>query len=186
MVYAASFNLYLSMHACCMLSCSSCVWLCNPMDCSLAGSSIHGILLARIQEWVAMLSSSGSFWPRVWTQVSSTSGTTWEALIYLLFSHQVMSDSLQLIDCSMPGFPVPHHLLEWKFICIESVMPSIVFYLFCLFSRTWHYSPYVNCIEIFCRVIVSLCREDLHRFLISFYYWIPRTAFLKLRTCNLL
>ena len=34
------------------------------MDCSLPGSSVHGILQARILEWVAMLSSRGSSWPR--------------------------------------------------------------------------------------------------------------------------
>ena len=34
--------------------------LCNPMDCSLPGSSVHGILQARILEWVAMPSSRGS------------------------------------------------------------------------------------------------------------------------------
>ena len=36
--------------------------LCDPMDCSLPGFSIHGILQAR--EWVAILSSRGSSWPR--------------------------------------------------------------------------------------------------------------------------
>ena len=59
----------------CMLSCFSCVWLCNPMDRSLAGSSVHGILQARILEWVAMPSSKGSFWPRDQTQVSFMSCT---------------------------------------------------------------------------------------------------------------
>ena len=29
-------------------------WLCNPMDCSLPGSSVHGILQARILEWIAI------------------------------------------------------------------------------------------------------------------------------------
>ena len=37
----------------------SCLTLCNPMDCSLPGSSVHGILQARILEWVAMPSSRG-------------------------------------------------------------------------------------------------------------------------------
>jgi len=32
----------------------SCPTLCNPMDCSPPGSSVHGILQARIQEWAAM------------------------------------------------------------------------------------------------------------------------------------
>ena len=38
----------------------SCPALFDPMDCSLSGSSIHGILQARILEWVAMPSSRGS------------------------------------------------------------------------------------------------------------------------------
>ena len=38
----------------------SCVQLCNPMDCSPPGSSVHGILQARILEWVAMPSSRGA------------------------------------------------------------------------------------------------------------------------------
>ena len=42
----------------------SCPTLCNPMDCSLPGSSIHGILQARVLEWIAMPSSRGSSWPR--------------------------------------------------------------------------------------------------------------------------
>ena len=37
----------------------SCLTLCNPMDCSPPGSSIHGILQAGILEWVAMPSSRG-------------------------------------------------------------------------------------------------------------------------------
>ena len=37
---------------------------CNPMDCSLPGSSVHGILQARILEWVAILFSRASSQPR--------------------------------------------------------------------------------------------------------------------------
>ena len=37
---------------------------CDPMDCSLPGSSVHGILQARILEWVAISFSRGSFWSR--------------------------------------------------------------------------------------------------------------------------
>ena len=42
----------------------SCVRLCDPVDCSLPGSSIHGIFQARILEWVAILFSRGSSQPR--------------------------------------------------------------------------------------------------------------------------
>ena len=38
----------------------SCLTLCDPMDCSPPGSSIHGILQARILEWVAISFSTGS------------------------------------------------------------------------------------------------------------------------------
>ena len=43
----------------CMLSCQV-MTLCDPMDCSPPGSSVHGILQARILEWVAIPSSRGS------------------------------------------------------------------------------------------------------------------------------
>ena len=43
---------------------------CDPMDCSPPGSFVHGILQARILEWVAISFSRGSSQPRNWTQVS--------------------------------------------------------------------------------------------------------------------
>ena len=51
----------------------SCLSLCNPMDCSLPGSSIHGIFQARVLAWVAISFSRGSSRPRDWTQVSRVS-----------------------------------------------------------------------------------------------------------------
>ena len=48
--------------------------LCDPMDCSLPGSSVHGILQARILEWVAMPFSRGSSQPRDPIWVSHTAG----------------------------------------------------------------------------------------------------------------
>ena len=47
-----------------MIVVQSCPTLCDPMNCSLPGSSVRGILQARILEWVAMLSSRGSSQPR--------------------------------------------------------------------------------------------------------------------------
>ena len=44
--------------------------LCDPMDCSPAGSSVHGILQARILEWVAKPSSKGSSQPREQIRIS--------------------------------------------------------------------------------------------------------------------
>ena len=62
-----------------------CLTLCNPMDYSLPGSSVHGILQARILEWVAMHCSRESAWLRDWTKSPALAGrffttsATWEA-----------------------------------------------------------------------------------------------------------
>ena len=60
--------------------------LCNPMDCSPPGSSVHGISQARILEWVAIPLSWGPSRPRVRTHISCIGRwilyhwATWEAL----------------------------------------------------------------------------------------------------------
>ena len=50
----------------------SCLTLCDPMDCSLPGSSVHGILQAIVLEWIAISFSRGSSQPRARTWVSHT------------------------------------------------------------------------------------------------------------------
>ena len=52
----------------------SCLTLCNVIDCTPPGSSVHGILQARIMEWVAIPFSRVSSQPRDWTQVSRIAG----------------------------------------------------------------------------------------------------------------
>ena len=58
----------------CTLVTQSCLTLCNPMDCSLQGASVYGILQARILEWVAIPFSRAS--SRSWdqTRVSGIAG----------------------------------------------------------------------------------------------------------------
>ena len=62
--------------------------LCDPMDCSPPGSSVHGILQARVLKWVAIPFSRESSQPRDWIQVSCLAGrffTIWatrEAHVY--------------------------------------------------------------------------------------------------------
>ena len=51
-----------------------CPALCDPKNCSLPGSSVHGILQASILKWVAILFSRGSSHRRDWTWVSYTAG----------------------------------------------------------------------------------------------------------------
>ena len=66
----------------------SCPTLCNPMDCSLPGSTAHGIFQARILKWVAISYSKGSSWPKDQTHIFCVfcigrwvlyHCTTWEA-----------------------------------------------------------------------------------------------------------
>ena len=68
-----------------------CPTLSDPMDCSLPGLFVHGILQARILEWVAISFSGESSQPRDQTQVSNIAGrlfTIWAKLgeMYLIFN----------------------------------------------------------------------------------------------------
>ena len=91
------------------------------MDCSPPGSFIHGVLQARILEWVAIPFSRGSSWPRDQTWVSHTAGrffTIWHFVLLLLLSH---FSRLRLcatpIEGSPSGSPIPGILqartLDW-------------------------------------------------------------------------
>ena len=68
----------------CVLVAQSCLILCDLMDCSLLGSSVHGILQARILEWVAISFSRGSSHPRDWTRSPALAGrffTIWASKV---------------------------------------------------------------------------------------------------------
>ena len=60
-----NFGSQLTLHCCCCLVAKLCPTLCNFMDCSPPGSSIHVISQARILEWVTISYSKGSSWPRI-------------------------------------------------------------------------------------------------------------------------
>ena len=64
------FNIWVTM---CLVA-QSCPTLCDSMDCSPLGTSVHGILQGRTLEWVAMPFSKGSSQPRDQTWVSHISG----------------------------------------------------------------------------------------------------------------
>ena len=81
----------------------SCPTLCNPMDCSIAGSSFHGILQARVLEWVAISFSRGSSWPRDLTHISCISRqilyhwATMEAPIVCIKKWKIMRTILTIL-----------------------------------------------------------------------------------------
>ena len=74
-----------------------CLTLCDPMDDSLSGSSVCGILQTRMLEWVAMPSSRGIF-PTQGSNPSLLCLLHWQA--YSLPLHHLGS----LIACSLPSF----------------------------------------------------------------------------------
>ena len=77
----------------------SCPTLCNPMDCSLPGFSLHGILQARVLEWVAISFSRGSSRPRDRTRVSCIPGNN-----YLHYLHHSLK--VKLLS-RIRLFPIP-------------------------------------------------------------------------------
>ena len=67
------------------------VRLCDSIDCNLPGSSVHGILHARILEWVAVPFSRESSQPRDQTQVSHIAGRSFNIWV----TSEVVSGKLQ-------------------------------------------------------------------------------------------
>ena len=111
----------------------SCLTLCDPMDCSLPDSSVHGIIQARILQWVPVLFSRGCSWPRNWTRVYCIRGrffTTWatrEAVRVHQFSSvaHLCPTLWDPMDCSTPGLPVHHQLLEFIQTHVHQVSDAI-------------------------------------------------------------
>ena len=132
----------------------NCVWLCDPMDRSLPGSSAHGILQARILEWFAISISQGSSWPKDQTRVTCTGRwilyhwVTWEAKPLWLSAAAAAAAAKSLqscptlcdpIDGSPPGSAIPGILqartLEVVFhTCILYFNFYINLHVFCIFS----------------------------------------------------
>ena len=76
----------------------SCPTLCDPIDCSIPGSSVHGIFQAVVLEWIAISFSSGSSQPRAQTQVSCIVDrrfTIWATKEVYIKSHQAGTHSFR-------------------------------------------------------------------------------------------
>ena len=72
----------------------SCLTLCDPMDCSLPGFSVYGILQARILDWVTISFSRGTSWPRDQTQVSCSQSPALQA-------NSLPTQPFFLVDCHL-------------------------------------------------------------------------------------
>ena len=152
-------SLCLLSHSWSLLVCVShtrmCPTLCDPTDCSPPSSSVHGILQARILEWVVIPFSRGSSQPRDRTQVSSISGrffTIWatreaQSLLTCMLSYSVQPYGLQpaklLCPWDLPGrkywsrlpFPPPGDLPDPGIKPTSPVSP--VFALILYHWATW-------------------------------------------------
>ena len=88
-----------------------CPTLCNPMDCSLPGSSVYGVFLERILEWVAISSSNNSWYilPNF-----SPEHTVTDLVVLVVQSYQTLCDPM---NYSPPGSSVhgisEASILEW-------------------------------------------------------------------------
>ena len=93
-----------------------CLTLCNPMNCSLPGSSIHRIFQARILECIAISFSKKSSWPRGWTWVSHIVGKCFTVWATREVHKRVELSSIWLSDklsARQPGRPTHvNHILE--------------------------------------------------------------------------
>ena len=95
-----------------------CLTLCDPMDCSPPGSSVHGILQARILEWVAISFSRGSSQPSDRTQVSCIADFDSGNLYFFLgrLHSTYWCFMLWKKDARIPTFP--GHVLYQEYGCI--------------------------------------------------------------------
>ena len=104
----------------CVLVAQSCLTLCDPMDCSPPGCSVHGILRARILGWVAMPSSRGLSRPRDWTrgtyifkQILCDCASGEARLLTRRAATAVMALTKPWYGCAGPG-PARGFLQSWR------------------------------------------------------------------------
>ena len=136
----------------------SCPTFCDPMDSSPPDSFVHGILQARILEWVAISFSMGLPWPRDQTKspalladslLSEPPGKPAHTLLLLLFSQSVVSDSLQPRGLQHARLPCPSPspgacsnscpLSRW---CHPTISSSVAPFSSCLLSfPAWESFP---------------------------------------------
>ena len=103
-----------------------CPTLCNPMDCSLPGYSVHGIFQARVVEWVAISFSRGSSQPR-----GSNLGLPHCRQTLYRLSHQeaLVSPKIPLFSASRPLLILSHPpgMFFFPFSCVtQNPTPSVL------------------------------------------------------------
>ena len=144
----------------------SCPTLFHPMDCSLPGSSVHGVSHARILEWVAMPSSSGSSQPG---ELNSGLPHYWWILYHL--SHQGSPENTGVGSLSLLQGNFPKQESNWGLLqeCVEMCYLHLSLSLsFFFFPETKSFFRWkrcsTGCFPQFQRRI-SFCTSSLQHFL---------------------
>ena len=84
--------------------------LCDPLDCSPSGFSVHGMLQTRILEWAAIFFSRASYRPRDRTQVSCTAGrffTNWATMCLRVWMTSIRCKKMNVISNRLGLFGLP-------------------------------------------------------------------------------
>ena len=155
----------------------SCLTLCDPMDCSPPGSSVHGVFQARILEWGAISFSRGSSQPRDQTWVSYMAGrffiiwATGEAPTITKTRKLMLFTKYNTVNSSTDGLEVPQLPHFWSVSVPESNPGSTHFisHHVCLgtsacdsFSLSFMTLTILKKIEsLFCRITSELDLSEL-------------------------
>ena len=134
----------LSSVQCLVLIAQSCSTLCDSMDCGLPGFSVHGILQARILDWVAIFFSR---WPsplRDQTHVSRTAGRGFKIWATREAWYSLPLQMFPLSEKSLPS------LLSGKLLFItEAQLKYHYLVVFSHLSQNWYLSHFFFCTNIF-------------------------------------
>ena len=87
----------------------SCLTPSNPMDCSLPGSSVHGISEVRILKWAAISFSRGSSWFRDWTHVSCIG----RHILYHWANREAPKLSLSIMNLALSILFIYYPYIDW-------------------------------------------------------------------------
>ena len=143
-------------------SLQSCPIFCNAMDYNLPGSSVHGILQARILEWIAMPSSRGSSQPRNLMSPALAA----EFFTTAAKSFQSCSTLCDPIDGSPLGSSVPGifqaRVLEWVAKCHVCLEYKSLFY--------WSIVDLQGCANLCCTA-KWLCFTHIHSFFTVLFHY---------------
>ena len=111
--------------------------LCNPLDCSMPGSSVHGIFQARTLEWVAISFSGGSSLPKPTSPalqadllLLSHQGSPFLETVGWTIGSLLNSDTYRIIPWFLRGHMSPR-------VCLRVILPFIP-QVYAGYTHTWH------------------------------------------------